>query len=440
MTTGPEARTAPVAGPARLRGWDAGAAATVVVSLVLVAVARDAPAWAPLAAVAPGATWALVARPVVRADADRLTARGLLAVLAVVATGLLASGALPQLAVQQAFLMPLLWNLVPRAVQAVAATAVLSLSVGAGFVLSNGTSRDALVTAVTSQSLSFAFSLALGLWITSIARVGDERGRLLAELRAAQAELAARSRDDGTVAERERLAREIHDTIAQSLTGLVMLTQQARSSLAVGDDAATGARLDLIEDAARHALTEARTLVAATAAPGADDAGLVDALHRVVDRFSRESGLTVELATEATGTTPVPRELQVVLVRTAQESLANVRKHAGPATARVALHRATDELVLTVADDGRGFDASAPRSGFGLDGLRDRLALAGGRFDVASTPRGTTVTARLPLAPAPTPAVVPGAAVVPGPAVAPGPAVVPGAASATALDRPGATS
>ncbi|GAB2981831.1 hypothetical protein GCM10027282_20760 [Frigoribacterium salinisoli] len=386
-------------------------------SLVLVAVARDAPPWAPVAALAPGATWLLLARPALRGGVDRVTAPALVAVLAVLATGLLAAAALPQLAVQQAFLMPLLWNLVPRAAQAIGASALLSLSVGAGFLLSVGTTRDALVTAVTSQALSFAFSLALGLWITSIARVGEERGRLLAELRAAQAELAARSRDDGTVAERERLAREIHDTIAQSLTGLVMLAQQSRGSLATGDVAAAGARLDLIEDAARHALTEARTLVAATASPGPDGTGLVVALRRVVERFTRESGVPVDLdvapATQTgpvglgglptpTGPGDVPRDVQVVLVRCAQEALANVRKHAGPATARVALLRDGDDVVLSVADDGTGFDTAAPRSGFGLDGLAERLALAGGRLEVASSSAGTTVSARLPVAVPPT--------------------------------------
>ena len=144
MTTGQEARRAPDARPApptttatataspttTPRGWDAGAAATVVVSVVLVAVARDAPTWAPVAALAPGATWLLLARPVVRGGVDRVTARALVAVLAVLGTGLLAAAALPQLAVQQAFLMPLLWNLVPRAVQAIGASALLSLSVG----------------------------------------------------------------------------------------------------------------------------------------------------------------------------------------------------------------------------------------------------------------------------------------------------------------------
>jgi signal transduction histidine kinase len=318
------------------------------------------------------------------------------------AVGGLAAAGVSELAVLQAFLMPLLWTVLPTTRSAIAANVVLCLAISAGFVVSLGWSRDTAVTAATSEGLSLMFSIALGLWITTIARTGAERGRLLDELRAAQDELAAHHRETGTVAERERLAREIHDTVAQSLTGLVMLSQQARSSLASGDAAAGLARLELIESSARDALTDARTLVAATASSGLDGGDLADALRRLGGRFARESGVAVTV--DVAPGPALPRDQQVVVVRVVQEALANVRKHSGSRSAHVALGPApvaTGDgagvgLVLSVRDEGRGFDADAPHEGFGLDGLADRLRLAGGSLVVESGDGGTTVTALLP--------------------------------------------
>jgi len=316
-------------------------------------------------------------------------------VAALVVVGGAAVGATPELAVVQAFLMPLLWTLLPTPRSAIVANVALCLGISLGFVVSLGWSAGTVATAATSEGLSLVFSIALGLWITTIARVGAERGRLLDELREAQTELAARHRDAGTSAERERLAREIHDTIAQSLTGVVMLTQQTRGALAAGDVATTLERLDVIETAAREALTEARTLVAATASSGPAGTDVAAALRRLGERFERESGIGVTVHADEVA---LPRDLQVVLVRCTQEALANVRKHSASTTARVALTASGGTAVLVVADDGTGFDPAVASTGFGLDGLRERLGLSGGRLEVASGSGGTVVTARVPLA------------------------------------------
>jgi signal transduction histidine kinase len=410
------------AGRPAMRWWDAGAGATFVVMVVLTASAgsdpsetvRPLPGPAALGEtisgppVAAAATvlfalfWLLLARPVVRRDDDRLTGSDLAVVAGAAAVGGLAAAGVSELAVLQAFLMPLLWTVLPTTRSAIAANVVLCLAISAGFVVSLGWSRDTAVTAATSEGLSLMFSIALGLWITTIARTGAERGRLLDELRAAQDELAAHHRETGTVAERERLAREIHDTVAQSLTGLVMLSQQARSSLASGDAAAGLARLELIESSARDALTDARTLVAATASSGLDGGDLADALRRLGGRFARESGVAVTV--DVAPGPALPRDQQVVVVRVVQEALANVRKHSGSRSAHVALGPAPvatgdgagGGLVLSVRDEGRGFDADAPHEGFGLDGLAERLRLAGGSLAVESGDGGTTVTALLP--------------------------------------------
>jgi len=234
----------------------------------------------------------------------------------------------------------------------------------------------------------------MGVWISRIADLGHERKRLLDELTAAQSQLEVLHRDAGATDERERLARELHDTIAQTLTGQVLLTQRARRELAAG--ALTGETLDLIESAARAALTETRSLVAASARVELPGGGLVSALEQLAARFQRESGITVSVGSTLTG--QLDRDAEVVLLRCAQEGLANVRKHAGARAVRVELSSDRGFARVRVVDDGHGFQPEAAESaGFGLSGLRDRLALVGGTLDVDGTAGATTLAARVPL-------------------------------------------
>ncbi|QNE44036.1 sensor histidine kinase [Frigoribacterium sp. NBH87] len=406
-----------------LRGWDAGAALTLVALAVLALVSEDVSRVPGTAGPALGAfvgVWIGAVRPVLAARAadrgprgsggpgrpghpvrpDRPGPRALVAAALVVLVAGALTAASPQLATAQAFLMPVLWALLPSVRSAIAGNVALVAAVTAGFVLALGPTAETVRTAATSEVLSLAFSIALGLWITSIAHAGAERARLLAELEDAQGELAARARDVGTSAERERLSRDLHDTVAQSLTGVVLLAQQARSALVAGDLTTAGERLDVVEEAAREALTETRALVAATASPGPAATDLGTTLQRLGARFARETGIDVdvrvELAAGAAGA--LAREHEVVVVRCAQEALSNVRRHSGSATARVVLRRDGDDAVLTVVDVGTGFDPALARDGFGLEGLAERLALAGGSLDLQSGAGGTTLTARLPLA------------------------------------------
>lgn len=378
-----------------MRWWDAGLGLTVVVLTVLGSASSDRPTEASLGVVAGlVVVWVAVVRPVIRRDDGLLSRSAVVAASAVVAVGGTAVATTPGFAAVQAFLMPTLWILMPTIRSAITANVALCLAISTGFVISLGWSPETLATVVTSEALSLVFSIALGLWITTIARVGTERGRLLDELREAQAELAARNRDIGSSTERERLAREIHDTIAQSLTGVVMLTQRTRRTLAEGDVDGALDRLTTIESAAREALTEARTLVAATASSGLTGHDVAAAVERVAERFRRESGVDVSVRVEAVD---LPRDLQVVLIRVVQEALANIRKHSASPTARVVLSTRPGTAELSIADDGRGFDPESPSTGFGLPGLRERIALAGGSFSITSGPSGTTVTCGLPL-------------------------------------------
>lgn len=160
--------------------------------------------------------------------------------------------------------------------------------------------------------------------------------------------------------------------------------------------------ISLIEDAAREALREARALVVVESSAADPSGSLAEALRRLGERFGRETGLPVSV--EASPLV-VPRDLQVVLLRCAQEGLANVRKHAAAGAASLVL-TVDDEAVLVVSDDGRGLGGARPDGadigaggGFGLAGMRDRVALVGGTLEARDgEAAGTTLTVRIPLA------------------------------------------
>lgn len=296
----------------------------------------------------------------------------------------------PLMAILQCIAYPLVWVITEGLRESLVANALLGTAVGVGFYF--GT-HDVLQTIVT-VILSLGISIALGLWITSIADRSHERQRLLDELRDAQDKLATVNRDAGISSERERLAREIHDTIAQDLTGLVMLTQRARRELAGGHPESVDEQLALIEENARTALAETRALVAASAPVGLMPGDLRDALDRLAQRFERESGVAVTVQADPIA---LDRDTEVVLLRVAQEGLANVRKHSGATSAVIALDVTEGSARLEVRDDGGGFDAGAASGGFGLSGMRERLALVAGALDVTSSPSGTVLVATLPV-------------------------------------------
>jgi signal transduction histidine kinase len=201
------------------------------------------------------------------------------------------------------------------------------------------------------------------------------------------------------LAERERVAQEIHDTLAQGFTSVVMLAQAASADLARGAPDAARERLVLVESTARDNLAEARALVAATSPAPLQGSTLGEALKRLAARFGEETGARVELTdTHAPGLSSAE---EVVLLRSAQEALTNVRRHAGARTVRVALRQDRDGTVLEVSDDGRGLSGEAGASeGYGLRGMRERAAAEGGTLEVGPGPdgSGTRVAVRLPAA------------------------------------------
>jgi signal transduction histidine kinase len=373
------------------RWWDLGIALAAVSVLIIVAATGPAPRdWivAGAAVLLLTGGWVTTGRRAREGDLRSIV----FSVILVLVAGALVAVA-PILAICQTFVYPMVWMLSRSTRAAVAFNVAVALSVGAGFVLSVGTSRDALISTAITVVLSLSFSLALGFWITRIARVGEERKILLDTLTAAQDELAVLHRDAGITSERERIARDLHDTIAQTLAGLVLLGQRSRRELAAGT--LSDETLELIESGARDALAETRSLVAG-GAPVELTAGIAAALTRLGERFARESGIAVTDASAIDPAAPLGRDTEVVLLRCAQEGLANVRKHAGATAARLELTVDVAAATIRVVDDGRGVDPEATAAGFGLSGLRDRLALVGGTVTLDGTPGATTLMARIP--------------------------------------------
>ncbi|MGY1685787.1 sensor histidine kinase [Geodermatophilus sp. SYSU D00867] len=290
---------------------------------------------------------------------------------------------------------PQVWFAVQGTLTGVTWTLLLGLASAAGPVLGAASDRSA-ADVLLETGIGIGFSLALGVWISRVLHESAERASLIAQLEATRSELAAAERERGVLAERERLAQEVHDTLAQGYTSIVVLSQTA-TALVSSDPAAARERLAVIEEVARDNLAEARAVVAAFRPVALDGSTLVEALEHLAGRFARETGLPVRVDTQALdGGTGLRTDEEVVLLRGAQEALTNVRRHADATAVVLRLARVGGQVSVNVEDDGVGFDPSSVAVS-GLDGLRGRVAQVGGEVDVASAPgSGTRVTVRVP--------------------------------------------
>ncbi len=378
-----------------LRMWDlvfVGMSAVYVVA-VLVDSARPADAAGPVATMAVlAAAYVLVGRRGARTGDGRLADAYLAVLVAVVVVQVLLGdigSVLLFLAYTQTWfftrtrLAGVLWC-TGLTVALVAATAVRTSATG-----------HELVEIAAQLGVALLFAVVLGLWITQVAEQNEERAYLIDELRSAQDALAESHHAAGVLAERARISAEIHDTLAQGFTSVVMLSQAAAAELDRGRAERVADRLARIEDVARDNLAEARALVAAFAPPDLEAGTLGQALERLAQRFGAETGLVVEVEDRTAGG-DVDREAEVVLLRAAQESLTNVRRHAGASHVTVVLAREDGEVVLEVRDDGRGV-APDVTEGNGLRGMRARARATGGSIDVTGDD-GTRVRVRIPLA------------------------------------------
>ncbi|WP_328762175.1 MULTISPECIES: sensor histidine kinase [unclassified Streptomyces] len=281
--------------------------------------------------------------------------------------------------------------------RAIGTMAVVALLPVAGWALLWRPAGHVVFVNAVGSFVTFAFSSFFGAWIIRIIEQSQERASLIAELDASREEVARLSAAQGAHAERERMSREIHDTLAQGFTSLLMLVQAVQSELDT-DPAQAHRHLELMAATARQNLAEARALVAGGAPADLDAGSLPDAVRRLAARQHPPAAVSV------TGEVrPLAAALEVVALRSCQESLSNAAKHAGAgAQCSVSLAYGDCELTVTVRDTGQGFDPASPATGYGLRGLRARAAEAGGTAAVESTAgsgtsAGTTVTVTLPI-------------------------------------------
>ncbi len=243
-------------------------------------------------------------------------------------------------------------------------------------------------------------ALLIGLGYEALAREAHQREALMQELLATRGQLAATERESGVLAERARLAREIHDTVAQGLSSIQMLLHAAeRADL----DGAGVEHVVLARETAASALADARHFIRELTPPDLDGRGLGGALRRLASTQWAAQGLPVEV--RVSDAVDLPMHVQTALLRIAQGAIANVIQHADADSATITLTVGGDRLQFTIADDGRGFDpAQSPGAptgrsdSFGLRAIRERVDQLGGTLAVTSAPgEGTALTIDLTL-------------------------------------------
>jgi signal transduction histidine kinase len=252
--------------------------------------------------------------------------------------------------------------------------------------------------------------------IVELAEANQQLEEMIAENTGLQAQLLTQAREAGAGDERQRMAREIHDTLAQGLTGIITQLEAAQQ---IGSETERGRRIGNAVRLARDSLAEARRSVQALRPQALEDSKLPEALAGEVTRWTATSGVPAEVG--ATGDPrPLHPEVEVTLLRVAQEALTNVAKHARASNAWVTLSYMEDVVTLDVRDDGAGFacpgpgqadggdqadrpgraDSTGQGGGFGLIAMRQRVTRLAGQLEIESEPgAGTAVSASLPAIP-----------------------------------------
>jgi signal transduction histidine kinase len=290
----------------------------------------------------------------------------------------------------QLHLLPTRW--------ALPAVVVTTLAAIAGFVWHQQVLAPA---AVIGPVIGAAVAVATVLGYQALYRESEHRRRLIEQLTATRAELAAAERSAGVLAERERLAREIHDTLAQGLSSIQLLLRAAGRALPNQPDVATG-HVEQARQTAQDNLTEARSFVRALSPPDLENGSLPAALQRLCSRTTDQSGLAAEFHLDG-APAPLSTAYEVALLRSAQSALANTVRHADACRADITLSYLDSHVLLDVTDDGTGFDpdavadAAEADGGFGLAAIRARAGELGGTLSVESAPgQGTALAVSFP--------------------------------------------
>lgn len=228
--------------------------------------------------------------------------------------------------------------------------------------------------------------------------------RMNAELVETRSQLAATERDAGMIAERQRIAHEIHDTVAQGLSSIQMLLYAAERDLDQGGVDRAREHIELARSTAADNLHEARAMIAALQPAALADASLEGALDRMAQNFASTADFEVEVESEGERY-QLPMKVEAALLRIAQGAVGNVVKHAGATRARITITYASDEVRMDVVDNGRGFDVAAVESSpaglghIGLAAMSRRAEELGGKIVIESAPgSGTALSVSMPLA------------------------------------------
>ncbi|MFJ5957383.1 sensor histidine kinase [Paenarthrobacter sp. NPDC092416] len=301
-------------------------------------------------------------------------------------------------------------HLLPRRYALPGIAASTALLVGALWFHSRGLADGGLQLAmVLGPVFGAAFAVVTGLAYRALFLEAENQRIVAEDLRRTRAELARTQHDAGMLAERERLAREIHDTLAQGFSSIVLMGRSVEKAIDDGELQTAKERLGIVQDTASANLAEARSFVRGLRSPDLMESNLVDTLRRLCEKTETEAaarGTLLRCRFELVGTpVELPNAYQTTLLRAAQASLANVWAHAKARTAVVTLSFLGSEVTLDVFDDGIGFEPSTAAgtargdgTGVGLKSLRERLAALDGRLDIESAPgEGTVVAIRVPL-------------------------------------------
>jgi two-component system, NarL family, sensor histidine kinase YdfH len=250
----------------------------------------------------------------------------------------------------------------------------------------------------------------VGIYVILYTRQAEANTRaraLLAELESANRQLteySARVEDLTIAAERQRMARELHDTLSQGLAGLILQLEAADAHLAANRPERARAILEQSMEKARGTLREARQAIDDLRQPGGHT--LAEAAGQEAERFTRATGIACAPCIELH--TAIPEELRETAIRAISEGLTNIARHAHASQVGLHISENGKELQIELRDDGVGFAPQAVQAGhYGLLGMRERVGLAGGRLDIQSEPgHGACILIHFPLenaAPAPAP-------------------------------------
>ncbi|MEM7117778.1 MAG: sensor histidine kinase [Chloroflexota bacterium] len=234
-------------------------------------------------------------------------------------------------------------------------------------------------------------------WLEGIISQSRERHTLIQELEATRADLAASERRAGILSERQRLAREIHDTVAQGFISIVMHLEAAEQALPTGQPVIER-HISQAQKTARESLAQARRVVEDLRPAPLEEAALPEAIRQVVAKWERR-GKETAVFTVTGEERPLSPQIEDALLRAVQEALANVRKHAQATHVALTLSFIGDLVLLDVQDDGVGLAASnRSDGGFGLIAMRQRVTRLGGSVTLESEPdSGTTLAIQIPI-------------------------------------------